>query len=331
MAVGRGLLALLVALFVVVGAGGVFKSAAAGGLQLVQADDDDWDDDEEMGNPFEGRDIQSARAALDILLDEMGMGGIVAYESIEEPGPEAVTLNGVVLAYPDDPSLRLEIGRIVISDLDLEGLSTVDGPRHFALALEAIDYTGLAQGLRDFAMLPMPELDGRPTFTLAVSLLPAPAGEGWMTGMFLGQLDRQLGISFEVTVSPEPGAAAVDPFAAEEVLTNAFVFELRDWGFLGAMIREQAAEAGQSVEAFIAEGHAEMAEALAPMTPGSPAAAVHAAVGAMFADLDRPGVLRFSLASDEARPLEELFEALAEAETLDVDGLTFAITYLPME
>jgi hypothetical protein len=180
-------------------------------------------------------------------------------------------------------------------------------------------------------MLPLPELDGRPTFTLGFSLLPAAAGEGRMTATFLGQLDQQLGLGFEVTASPEPGAAAVDPFAAEEALADAFVFELRDWGFLGAMMREQAAAEGQSLEAFIAEGQAEMREALAPMTPGSPAAAVHDAVSAMLADLDRPGVLRFSLASDRPRPLEDLFAALAVAETLDADGLTFAITYLPME
>ena len=284
--------------------------------------DGDW-------NPFAGRDIQSARAALDILLDEMGMGGIVAYESIEEPGPEAVTLHGVVLADPDEPSMRLEVGRIVISDLDLEGLGTADGPKHFAIALEAIDYASLVEGLRAFAMLPLPALDGRPTLTLAFSLLPA--GEGRMTGTFLGQLDRQIGLGFEVTASPEPGATTVDPFAAEEALADSFVFELMDWGYLGALMREQAAAEGQSLEAFIAEGQAEMREALAPMTPGSPAAAVHDAVAAMLADLDRPGVLRFSLVSDRPRPLEDLFEALAVAETLDADGLTFAITYLPME
>ena len=332
MAVGRGLVVLLpllaIWLAVAVGAG---QASEAGRLHLVQTDVDELDDDEEAENPFAGRDIQSARAALDILLDEMGLGGIVSYASIEEPDPEAVTLQGVVLAYPDDPAMRLEVGRIVISDLDLEGLGTADGPARFAIALEAIDYASLAEGLRAFAMLPLPELDGEPTLTLAFSLLPAAAGEGRMTGTFLGQLDRQIGLSFEVTASPEPGATTVDPFAAEEILVDAFIFELTDWGFLAALMREQAAEEGQSLEAFIAEGQEEMRQALAPMTPGSPTAAVFDAVSAMLADLDRPGVLRFSLVSDRPRPLEELFEALAEAETLDADGSTFAITYLPME
>lgn len=114
-------------------------------------------------------------------------------------------------------------------------------------------------------------------------------------------------------------------------LVDAFVFELADWWFLGALLRAQAAAAGQSFETFIAEGKVELRASLEPMAPGSPAAAVHDAVAAMLDDLDRPGVLRFGLSSDTARPLEALFAALAAAETLEADGLSFAITYLPME
>lgn len=316
-------------------------AAAGDGVRLVAADDawdddnwddDDWDDDEALfANPFVGREIASAREALDILLDEMGLGAIVAYAAIEEPGPEAVTLEGVVLADPDEPMLRLEIGRIVISDLDLDGLVTADGPSHYRVALEAIDYAGLAQALRAFMLLPVPEVEGDPTLTVAYSLLPAAMGEGRMTATFLGQLDRQLGLSFEVTASPPPGTTSLDPFSADEILVDGFVFELADWGFLGVLLREQAAEEGQSFEDFIAEGRAELREALQPMAPGSPAAAVYDAVTAMLDDLDRPGVLRFSLVSDEPLPLEDLFEALAEAEALEADGLAFAITYQPME
>jgi len=337
-------LAVLVALWAWLGVAvgtGVADSAGAGpvgdGFRLVTADDDwdddDWDDDEEglFDNPFVGREVGSAREALDILLDEMGLGSIVSYRSISEPDPEAVTLDGVVLADPDEPSLRLAIGRIVISDLDLDGLVTPDGPSRYRVALEAIDYGGLAQALRAFLMLPVPEIEGEPTLTLGFSLLPAAIGDGRMTATFLGQLDRQLGLSFEVTASPPPGAVSLDPFAADEMLVDGFVFELADWGFLGVLLREQAAEEGQSFAAFIAEGKAEMREALEPMPPGSPAAAVHDAVVAMLDDLDRPGGLRVSLASDTARPLEDLFEALAAAEALAADGLRFAISYLPME
>ncbi len=314
--------------------------ATGNGFLAVSAEDDwdddgDWDDDEDwdalFANPFVGREIGSAREALDVLLAETGLGAFLTYEAVEAPDPEAVTLRGVVLAVPDQPLLQLAIGRIVISDLDLDGLGAPDGPSRYRIALEAIDYGALAGALRSFMMLPLPELEDGTTLTLAYSLLPAAMGEGRMTAVFLGQLDRQLGLSFEVTASPPPGAASLDPFAAEEIAVDGFVFELADWGFLGAMMREQAAEEGQSLEAFIAEAEAEMREALAPMPPGSPAAAVHDAVVAMFADLDRPGVLRFSLVSDRPRPLEELFEALAEAETLEADGLSFAITYLPME
>jgi|GEM_PF-2448669 len=300
-------------------------AVAGDGLVLVQAGAPGHN------NPFAGREVQTAREALDILLDEMGLGSIVGYAAIAAPDPESVTLDDVVLASPDDPSLRLQIGRIVISDLDLEGLGTAAGPARFRIALEAIDYAGLADGVRGLALLPVPELEDGATLTLAFSLLPAAMGDGQVTATMLGQLDRQLALSFEVTASPPPGATSVDPFAADTTRVDAFVFELADWGFLGAMLRAQAAEEGQGFDAFIAEGKAEVRAALEPMTPGSPAAAVHDALSAMLDDLDRPGVLRFSLESDEALPLEALFEALAAAETLEGDGLRFSISYLPME
>jgi hypothetical protein len=303
--------------------------SAGDGLVLVQ--DIAPEEPPGDGNPFAGREVGSARAALDVLLDEMGLGAIVSYGSISEPDPEAVTLEGVVLADPEDPALRLAIGRIVISDLDLAGLATPAGPSRFRVALEAIDYAGLAQGVRSFALLPVPDLDAGATLTLAFSLLPAAMGDGRMTATMLGQLDRQFGLSFEVTASPPPGAEAVGSLTADDSLVDAFVFEFADWGFLGALMRAQAAEAGQDVAAFIAEGKAELRASLEPMPTGSPAAAVHDAVVAMLDDLDRPGVLRFSLASETARPLEALFAALAEAETLEADGLSFAITYRPME
>ena len=337
---GAGLTFLVVAGLVVAGLVGL---AGAGSLAAVLVDTPDRvagvvpvqagpeGDDEEMGNPFAGRVVTSTREALDILLEEMGLGSIISFQAVSEPDAETVVLEGVVLADPDDPLLRLEIGRVVIGDLDLEGLGTPGGPSRFRLALEAIDYGSLAEGLRSTLGVPLPVLDDASTLTLAFSLLPAAMGDGRMTGTFLGQLDRQIGLSFEVTASPPPGAATVDPFATEEIFVDAFVFELADWGFLAASMREQAAAEGQSQEVFIAEGLEEMRLALEPMAPGSPAAAVFDAVSAMLADLDRPGVLRFSLLSDEARPLEVLFEALAVAETLDADGLTFAITYLPME
>lgn len=310
------------------GAAGAADGASAGDrLVLAQA----GSPAEAGGNPFAGREVQSAREALDILLDEMGFGAIVGYAAIEAPDPEAVTLEGVVLADPGDPALMLEIGRIVISDLDLEGLGTAVGPARFRVALEAIDYAGLARGVRSFAPLLVPELEDGATLTLVFSMLPAATGDGRMTATMLGQIDRQLALSFEVTASPPPGASAVDPFSADLTHVDAFAFEVADWGFLGAMLREQAAEEGQSFEAFIAEGKAEVGAALEPMTPGSPAAAVHDAVEAMLDDLDRPGVLRFSLESDTTRPLEALFEALAEAETLEANGLRFSISYLPME
>ncbi len=123
----------------------------------------------------------------------MGLGEILTVETIDEPGPEAVTLEGIVLQDPGDPATRLAIARIRISDLDLVGLTRPEGPSRFSIAFEGIDYSGLADGLRSYGILPLPDLATRPTLTLALSLLPSAGGEGSMTGRFLGQIDRQLG------------------------------------------------------------------------------------------------------------------------------------------
>ncbi len=114
-----------------------------------------------------------------------------------------------------------------------------------------------------------------------------------------------------MTGRPPEGADAVEPWAFDEMLSEAITFELTNWGFLGALLREQAAEEGLSVEAYIAESLEEMRESLEPMDEDSPNAAILAAVSAMLDDPDRPGVLRFVLTTDEPRPFDELSELIA--------------------
>lgn len=286
-------------------------------------------DDEaaEAGNPFAGRTITSAREALRILLDEMGFGSFVSYASIDEPGPEAVSLEGVVLEAPSDPPMRVKIGRIVLSELDLAGLGTVEGPARFSLALEAIDYADLAQGARAFAIPPLPEIEAGQTVTLAVSLLPVPGGEGRMAARLLVQIDQQLGLSFEVTAKSNDSDDALALMTFEEMPSDGFALELIDWGFLGTLLEAQAAEAGMAQDAFLAEGIETLRAGLQPMEPDSPSQALFAAVSAMLADLDHPGVLRVAVTTNRPRPLEALFNALAEAASLDDGDLRLAITY----
>ncbi len=292
---------------------------------------DDWSGDDAAGdwNPFVGRDIGSAREALDILLDEMGLGAVVSFAALEEPGPEAVTLTDVVLQDPDDPDMRLAIGRIAISDLDLEGLVTPNGPARFSLALEAIDYTNLAQGLRAMDILPLPELGAAPTFTLAVSLLPVADGDGRMAARFLGQLDRQIGLALEVTARPPAGEAGEGAMAFDAMLAEAVRFQLTNWGYVGAFLRAQAESEGKSMDAYMAENLEDLRQSLEPLDEGTPAAAVYAALSAMLADPDQPGVLQVTLETDEPMGLDALLSELAEAERLDDPRLRFAITFTP--
>ncbi len=151
-----------------------------------------------------------------------------------------------------------------------------------------------------------------------------------MVGRFMAQIDQRLALAFAVTVRPPAGSNGFDPAAYDEALAEAFTFELTNWGYVGAFLREQAASEGQDLDAFISERLDEMRQTLQPMPPGSPNEAAFAAISAMLADLDRPGVLRFSLATTAPRALEELFDDVSAAETLESDRLKIGVTYTPL-
>jgi hypothetical protein len=310
--------------------GGVGETARLTiGREASDRAEDDWSGDDMAGdwNPFVGREIESARAALDILLNELGLGAILTYAAIEEPGPEAVTLGGVVLQNPEDPAMRLAIGRLVLSDLDLQGLATPAGPSRFSLALEAVDYSTLAESLRALDVVPLPELGAAPTLTLAASLLPAATGEGRMALRLLGQIDQQIGLSMEIIARPPEGVGTVDAMALDSMLSEAVTFELRNWGYIGAFLRAQAEDEGKSLEDFMAEGRAELRQLFEPMREGSPAAAAHAALSAMLDDMDGPGLLRLEMQTNEPRGLDVLLEELSEADSLEDERLDFSISY----
>ena len=314
---------------------GVFSGGGGGAATLI-ADREvpDWyqggwtggffDDDDMAGdNPFAGRELESAAHALRILIEEEDLGEVLSFERLDETGTDGFVLHGVVLRDPMDDAESVRIARFEVSRLDLVGLSEFGAPSHFSVAAEGIDYGGLAEGARNYGLLPLPQLDQPTTMSIATSLLPAEAGR--MTGRFMVRLDGQFGFALEARVRP-PEDDMPMALAFEDMLGEALEVELQDLGFLGVFLREQAAEEGRSVEAMVAEALAELAELLEPMTPGGARAQLYAAISAMLTDLDHPGVLRLRLESDSPQGLDSLFEQLM-GDALETGELRYAVSY----
>jgi hypothetical protein len=114
----------------------------------------------------------------------------------------------------------------------------------------------------------------------------------------------------------------------DAVMGESVEIELHDMGFLGAVLREVAAESGQSVEQVIAQGLDETAAMLAPLTAGSPRAQLFEMVSARLKDLARSGVMRLRIQAAAPLDMEALFEALA-ADEIDKSILEVEIAYQP--
>jgi hypothetical protein len=279
-------------------------------------------------NPFLGQPLESAADALSLLIQSLGLGDGLTYDRLEETGPEGLILHGVMLQDPSGAEEPVRIDRIRVSDLDLAGLSAIGAPERFALAFEGISYSALAEGVRANGLAPLPVLAESPPFTLAVSLLP-PGGDNTRRELRLDLvLEGQLAIGLATRMLWQEGIAAMGPAAAFALSGEAIEIELHDMGFLGAALREIAAESGENLDQMIAEGMAEMTAGMGPLVPGSPAARLHEAISAKLSDLDRPGVLHIRLSSTEPTDGQTLFEALA-GESLDESRFSLDIGYLP--
>ncbi|MEX2518448.1 MAG: hypothetical protein WD969_03845 [Paracoccaceae bacterium] len=285
------------------------------------------DDQAFQTHPFAGVELTSAAQALEILINDAGLGEALSFARMEETGPEGVILHDVTLLDPTGQHEPVHIGRIVVADLDLAGLSANGAPERFSFALEDVAYEDLVNAAAvDGA--PLPALDNPPPLSVSVSLLP-PGGD-------LTRRDMRLGLNFEGLFGlravasmrwPEGGVGAIGPMgAAATVETDALELELDDRGFLAAVLAEFAADMGQQPEALVQEALEQLALALGPPAPGSPRTQLLEALSARLNDLDNPGIVRARLSAPDALDGETaMMELMSDAPNPTV--LTVEVVY----
>lgn len=264
-------------------------------------------------NPFLGKDLPTAVAALEALREDPDFASQVSWERLEETGPEGFTLHGVAIADPSGQNAPQRIARVVVTDLDLAGLSAAGAPERFSIVAEGVDYAALASAAAAGGP-PLPLIDGAPALSVGLSLLP-PAGDATRRELkFRLDLEKQLGLALAARMIWPEGALAMGPEAvAAASRTEAVEIALDDMGFLGAFFERVAAESGGQPADLIATALTELEGALAamgPYAPDSPRGKLHAAVAARLGDLGRPGTIRIRLSSPEALDAETAFGAL---------------------
>lgn len=278
-------------------------------------------------NPFIGRPIGSAAEAFRVLSDALSLGEVLSYDRLEETGPEGLVLHGVVLSDPEGAEPPVKIGRIRVSELDLASLTSTGAPERFAIAFEDIAYDALAEGARE-NMVPLPALAGSPPLSLSFSLLP-PAGDATQRELRIDlALKDQLALGVAARMLWQDGITAMDEEAMLTLMGQSVAVELRDMGFVGAVLREVAAEGGQSVDALVDQALAAMAAGMGPAGADSPIGRVQQAVGARLHDLDRPGVLHLRLETARPTSMIDLLEALS-ADSVDESRFSLDIGYQP--
>ena len=280
-----------------------------------------------IDNPFAGHTIESAAQAFAILSESMQLSEVMTYERLEETGPEGLILHNVLLRDPSGIEAPVEIGRVRISDLDLAGLAANGAPDRFSLAVEDIAYASLAEGARSNDV-PLPLLENPPPLSFEVSLLPVDSDMTRRAVRLRLSLDGQIALGFGAQMLWPEGVGAMGLDAMDAMLGESVEIEVHDMGFLGAVLREAAAESGQSVDELVAQGLGEMEAILAPLTPGSPRKQLFDMMSAKFADLTRSGVMRVRVRALAPLEMEALFEALA-ADQVDTSLLEVEIGYQP--
>lgn len=282
---------------------------------------------QEEHHPLLGRDFETAADAFRILVSEQPLAGLLRYREIEEQGAEGFVLHGVVIAGIEDSGQEVSIERIRVSDLDLEGLASPWGPDRFALSLEGIDYAALMDGAQALGRVPLPELEGPLTMSLDLSLLPI--GDDLKAVAFGVQLDGQFGLSLRFLGRPIDDDEPFGAMGAIRLAGEAIELEIRDFGFGRIMLDAQAREMGITLEELVAEGLRELAAVLGQGPADSPGARILAALGAALSDLDRPGMLRFVLDSEQPMTFAELLAALIAGE--GASAIQFSAEYRRLE
>ncbi len=280
---------------------------------------------ESFDHPFAGRNVASAVAAFHILMEDDEFAEVLTYGRLEETGREGFVLHDVLLTDPDgiDPSIAID--RIEVDAVDLDGLATNGIPERFSLAFAGIDYAALVALADDFdgAVLPSPDVPRR--LDLRVSLLPPP-GQDDRRDLDLGlDLEGWLGLGLQARMV-WPGSEVF--FGdVEDLPMEALAIEVRNLGFLGAAVREQALAMGVDPADLGAMALAALEEALAGPAPSAAQLRILEVTAELLADLDRPGVVRFGLVADGALLVDDVLAAIEE----DSDGrVRFELSYEPL-
>jgi hypothetical protein len=280
-----------------------------------------------MQSPFEGRTFASAVDALELLMQQEGLGETLSYQRVEAQGAEGFTLHGVTLTDPTGQTPPLGVGRIRVNDLDLAGLGATGAPGRFSIVLEEIDYAALVAAANE-AMVPLPSLAGNPALSVSASLLPPDGAADRRVMKAEVVLDGQFSLGVETRMRWHDGVGIPDDPTA--IPAEAMTVELRNFGFLGAVAAMQAGQAGMEPAAFGRMMLNSLGVLLAPASPGGARAQLlDALTKAVDAGLERPGILRTSIASRSSRGLEEIFEELEEA-AFDSDEVSVEVTFEPL-
>ncbi len=307
---------------------GVYSDQAGGRATLLAGRTTDTSAGEDFGggmeNPFEGRELQSATQALQILLDEQGLSDVLSYGSLEEEGTEGFILSDVVLTDPTGETEPLRIGRVRIADIDLEGLSATGQPSRFTIELDDVDYSSLVEAGETLAMPSLPILAGEPALSFAASLLPPEGAPDRRDVNLSMRLDGQFSLGLEARVGwPESSAEMID---FESAPAESVGIEFENLGFLAALLQVQAEEMGTTPAELVAQAIAGLTELLAPAEPGTPQARLLEVATEALNAYDRPGVFRFRLSTDEPQGVNALLEELKE-DAVTSDRLAIDVSF----
>lgn len=268
-------------------------------------------------NPFEGRDVPSAAAALAILEEDPDFAAFLSYERMEETGPEGFILHGVTLRDPGGAEQPILIARVTVSDLDLAGLSVSGSPDRFALSFEGIDYAALAAAA-EAGGPPLPDFDAPAPLSVSLSMLPPDGDLSRRTLDVQARFEGQFGLGFTARVLWPEDASAMEPEDIAALTRGELVeFRLDDEGFLAAALARAAEEMGSDPEQMIADALAELEGALGamgPFAPDSPRGKLLAALTERLTGLDRPGTLALRISAPDGVDAETAFGALMADE-----------------
>jgi hypothetical protein len=282
-------------------------------------------------NPFEGRDLASAVEALEILMAEQGLGEVLAYDRLEPLGDDGFVLHGVTFGAPEGagPGATVRMDRLRVVHIDLDSLAATGEPDSFSFALEGVDYRALVRSGAALGFLPpvLPDLDEAPPLSFSASLEPVDGDDARRAIAVALDLEGQFSVRVSARLDWQGAGGA--PASYEESITRAMTVEFENRGFLGEVLRAQAAEAGVEPAEAVSMMLEGLAFAFDPIEPGSPQAQVLEVLGAALAAADRPGVIRLDLATDAPEGIEALFEDLEDTGSLD-ERLIFDLVYEPM-